>query len=135
MSLEKYTTLHKYAQRLAEDDLTEDQDEAATVAYAVGQVTQSIGSTIQEAAIRVHRSDNPEAVANFHAGVSHFAEQLTNMVDEVAVMIAPFADLSDEPMAGAMKEEAHMLDDGAHITVLREAQEFIGEHLKKATEQ
>lgn len=131
MSLEKYTTLHKYAQRLAEDDLTEDQDEAATVAYAVGQVAQSIGSTIQAAAMRVHRSDNPEAVTMFHAGVSHFAEQLGNMVDEVAVMVAPFADLTDEPMSGPMKEEAHMLDDGVHITVLKEAQEFTAEYLFK----
>lgn len=138
MSLEKYTTLHKYAQRIAEDDLTQEQDEAATVAFAVGRVTQAIGSTIQEAAVRLHLSDNKEAVNNFHAGVSMVAEHLNTLTTEVAEMVAPFADILDEPvMQGGMKlsEAVPMFNDGTHTTLLSEAQQFIGEHLKKATEQ
>ena len=129
MSLEKYSTLHKYVQRIAEDDLCEDQDDAAAVAYGVGQVVCSVGSTIQAAAQRLYNANNPEAVQNFHAGVSMIADHVKQMAEEVREMVAPFAEVTDGVMGGALGNEAHMFNDGYHNTLLNEAQLFLGEHL------
>lgn len=131
MSLEKYSILHKYVQRIAEDGLTEDQDDAAAVAYGVGQVLKSAGTTLQGAATRLHQSDNAEAIQNFHAGVSVIADHIKELVEEVGAMVVPFADLvegyssDDKPL----KDEVNMFDDGVTTTMLGQAQLFLSEHL------
>jgi len=129
--LEKYTDLHRYATRLAEDDLTEASDEAATVAFAIGQVTCAIGSTIQGVAERIHNSNDEPAKQMFYAGLSDITERLASIGEDVGVIAAPFADLreGDHEVDKPLREDANMFDDKHAETILFQAQQFIGEHL------
>lgn len=129
--LEKYTELHRYATRLAEDDLTEASDEPAVVAFAVGQVACAIGSTIQGVAERIHNSQDESAKQMFYAGLSDITERLASIGDDVGVIAKPFADLreSEHEVDKPLQEEVNMFDDGAAEKILFQAQQFIGEHL------
>lgn len=131
--LEKYVELHRYAQRIAEDDLTEASDEPATVAFAIGQVAQAIGTTIQGVAERLHNSQDEAAKQIFYAGLSEVAENLAEVAENVGVMAAPFADLreSDHAVDKPLREEVNMFEGEIVEKILFQAQEFIGEHLRE----
>jgi len=132
--LQKYAELHRYATRLAEDDLTEDQDEAATVAYSVGQIAQAVGTTIQGVALRIHKTEDPAAKEMFYAGLSEVSEQLNAICENVGVMAAPFSGLreeADSELSPQLRDSVAMFSDDAHSKVLFQAQEFIAEHLKE----
>lgn len=132
-NLEKYTTLHSYVTRIAEDDLTNDQTPAASVAYSVGQVMQSMGTTIQEAALRIHHCTDKEVVDNFYAGISMVAEQLNQVGTEIGAMVAPFAELAEELPANPedqLRAQVCMFNDNTVPVLLSEAQMFLGEHLR-----
>lgn len=133
-NLSKYVNLHAMALRTIEDDLTEDQSDADAVAFTVGRVVQSVGNTIEEAALRIHKVE-PEVANRFYAAVSSVAQQTQLLVAIVGEAVAPLADVTEMDIDDTLKDVVHLFDDGLHSKVLGEASQFLGEHLKEGAGQ
>lgn len=127
-NIEKYAHLHKYATRLAEDDLTSEVGPEGTVAFAVGRAISSIGNAIEETAQRLHRSDNPEAVENFIDNLDHVASMAASMSRSVNSACQPFVDVTDD-IGGTPLKEAAFVSEGSEenplTTVLFEATNYL----------
>lgn len=133
-NLSKYINLHALAQRVIEDDLTEDNSDADAVAFTVGRVVQSVGNTIEEAALRIHKVE-PEVANRFYAAVGSVAAQTQLLVAIVGEAVSTMGDVTEMDVDDTLKDVVHLFDDGLHAKVLDEAQQFLGEHLKEGAEQ
>lgn len=129
-NLEKYTNLHKYAQRLAEDDLTEAQGPQATVAFTVGRVLTAVGHGVEAAAERVHNA-TPEQAERFYAAVGSVATQAQLLTAILGEVLAPMRDLTDASpdwqSTEKLSDVAATFEDGFHNRVLEEANQFLTE--------
>lgn len=126
-NIEKYAHLHKYATRLAEDDLTSEVGPEGTVAFAVGRAISSIGNAIEETAQRLHRSDNPEAVENFIDDLGGIASVAAGLARNVNHSCQPFLNVKDDIGDTPLKKAAFVSEgseDNPLTTVLAEAAHY-----------
>lgn len=131
-NLSKYTNLHALVQRIGEDDLTEDQTPEASVAYTIGSILQSAGTTLQETALRIHNTLDKQAVDTFYAGLHDVIEHTSFVTQITGEIAAPFGGLREDPAnekEPQLREAVNMFAGTATDTVLMEAQEFLFERL------